>query len=212
MADSETNSAYPQAPFVSLPHGQGAPQVVFHPGEAVPGESLYGLMAEFHGTHELIEAIKGVRAQGYHKMDAYTPFPSHEVAHALGTRGTRLPIIVLIGGILGMLTGFFMQYYTAVFAYPLNVGGRPYNSWPSFLPITFEMTILFATIAAVFGMLALNGLPMPYHPVFNVERFSGATRDRFYLVVEATDPKFDYEETRRLLTSLNPDEVLDVPH
>lgn len=198
----------PDSPQVALPHEH--PEVLGR-GTPVPG-SLYGLMAEFEGTEQLVEAIEKARAQGYREMDAYTPFPAHDVAEALGVRGTRLPLIVLLGGLIGLASGYFLQYYTAVIAYPLNVGGRPFNSWPSFMPVTFEMTILLATLAAVLGMLALNGLPMPYHPVFNVERFSAATRDRFFLVIEAEDPHFEYDETRRFMESLHPSEVMDVPH
>lgn len=208
---AEERTVRPQVPYVALPHEHGGAQKS-RPGDEVPGLSIYGLMAEFESTDSLIRGIGQVREAGYKKMDAYTPYPSHEVSHALGQRGTRLPLIVLIGGITGLLLGFFMQYYTAVIDYPLNIGGRPMNSWPAFLPVTFEMTILLASFAAVFGMLALNGLPMPYHPVFNVPRFGAATRDKFFLVVEASDPRFDYEETRRLLATLTPNEVLDVPH
>src|SRR5918998_1130600 len=139
-----------------------------------------------------------------------SPYPIEELAEAIGFHRTRLPIIVLIGGIIGGLVGYGLQYYVAVIDYPLNVGGRPLHSWPSFIPITFEMTVLFAAFSAVFGMLALNKLPMPYHPVFNNPRFALATQDRFFLVIEARDPKFNHEETTRFLQSLNPYEVTDV--
>lgn len=173
---------------------------------------LFGMMAEFDQPNKLLEAIRRVRAEGYRKIHAYTPFPVEGLDEALDIRQTWVAPIVLVGGVLGAITGYALQYYAAVYAYPLNVGGRPFNTWPMFIPIVFEMTILFAGLAAVFGMLALNGLPMPYHPVFNVPRFAMATRDRFFLVVETTDPKFDKEATRRFLQGLGASEVSDVPH
>lgn len=201
------DAARPEAPFVSLPHeGERADR------DAPVYASIYGLMAEFLTVDDLSAAAHRARDEGYREMDAYSPFPSHEIAEALGVRGTRLPLIVLIGGIVGLVGGYFLQYYTAAVDYQLNVGGRPLHSWVSFLPVTFETTILCAALAAIFGMLALNGLPMPYHPVFNVERFKEVTRDRFFLVIEAADPKFNYAETRRFLQSLGPEEVMDVPH
>lgn len=172
--------------------------------------SLYGLMAEFDNPQALLAAARRAYAEGYRRMDAYTPFPVEGLAEAIGFSHTRLPLIVLIGGIIGCLGGFLLQYYISVIAYPLNVGGRPLNSWPAFIPVTFEVTILVAALAAVVGMLALNGLPMPYHPVFNVSRFRLATRNEFFLGIEATDPKFDREETRQFLESLQPREVYDV--
>lgn len=209
MAD-QTNPSRPEPPFVSLPHPVEAAWDPYA-GDEVPG-SIFGLMAEFESPEALIVGIEKAREAGYQKMDAYTPYPSHEVSHALGTRGTRLPLIVLAGGIIGMVSGYMLQYWTAVIDYPLNIGGRPLHSWPSFLPVTFEMTILLASFAAVFGMLALNGLPMPYHPVFNVERFGAASRDRFFLVIEARDPGFAYKETRQFMETLSPQGVMDVPH
>lgn len=170
----------------------------------------YGLMAEFDSSEALLEAGRRAYAEGYRQMDAYTPFPIEGLAEAIGFRRTRLPLVVLVGGFLGAVGGFWMQYYISVIEYPLNVGGRPLNSWPAFIPVTFETTILLAALAAVIGMLALNRLPMPYHPVFNVPRFRLATRDRFFLCIEATDPKFDRDETRRLLESLGPLGVYDV--
>lgn len=171
---------------------------------------LYGLMAEFDNPTAVVEAARTTYDAGYRRINAYSPYPIEELAEAIGFHRTRLPLIVLIGGIIGGLIGYGMQYYVAVIDYPLNVGGRPYHSWPSFMPITFEMTILCAALAAVFGMLALNKLPQPYHPVFNAERFALATRDRFFLVIEAKDPKFDHDKTLEFMKGLNAKEVIDV--
>ncbi len=168
------------------------------------------MLAEFDSPEDLVAAGERAYADGYRRMDAYTPFPVHGLADAIGFRTNRLPLLVLIGGIVGAGVGFFSQYYAAVIDYPLNVGGRPLNSWPAFIPITFEVTILVAATTAVLGMLALNGLPQPYHPVFNAPRFALATRDRFFLCIEATDPRFDFEATRRFLESLGAKEVTDV--
>ncbi len=172
---------------------------------------LYGLAAEFSGSEKLLEATRRTVQEGYRKVDAYTPYPVEGLDEALKFHRTWVPPIVLIGGVLGAITGYALQYYVAVIAYPINVGGRPLNSWPMFVPVIFELTILFAAIFAVLGMLGLNGLPMPYHPLFNVPRFAMATRDRFFLVVQSTDPKFDLEGTRRFLQSLGAQEVSDVP-
>ena len=169
-------------------------------------------MAEFKSPTALVEAARRTREAGYRKMDAYSPFPIEELSDALGHHHDRLPLLVLIGGIVGGASGFFLQYYAAVIDYPLNIGGRPPFSWPAFIPVTFETTILAAAFVAVLGMLGLNGLPMPYHPVFNVERFVNATRSRFFLCIEATDPLFDKEATGRFLESLEPREVCEVAH
>ena len=171
---------------------------------------VYGLLAEFDSPDDLVVAGERAYADGYRRLDAYTPFPVHGLAEAIGFRTNRLPLLVLLGGIVGAGAGFFSQYYAAVIDYPLNVGGRPLNSWPAFIPITFEVTILVAATTAVLGMLALNGLPQPYHPVFNAPRFALATRDRFFLCIEATDPRFDSEATRRFLEGLGAKEVTDV--
>jgi hypothetical protein len=172
--------------------------------------AAYGLLAEFATPEELLRAAERAYADGYRRMDAYSPFPVHGLAEAIGFHANRLPLLVLLGGILGAGAGFGSQYYAAVIDYPINVGGRPFNSWPSFIPITFEVTILVAALTAVLGMLALNGLPQPYHPVFNAPRFALATRDRFFLCIEAADPRFDPAATRRFLEGLSPKEVTDV--
>ncbi|MFQ5961392.1 MAG: DUF3341 domain-containing protein [Candidatus Methylomirabilales bacterium] len=172
--------------------------------------ALYGLMAEFDTPENLLAAARRAYGEGYRQIDAYTPFPIAGLAEAIGFHRTRLPMIVLIGGLIGCVVGFLLQYYVSTWAYPLNVGGRPFNSWPSFLPVTFEMTVLIAALAAVVGMLALNGLPMPYHPVFNVPRFRLATRSEFFLCIEATDVKFDLEGTKGFLETLGPRGVYEV--
>jgi hypothetical protein len=160
---------------------------------------LWGLMAEFDNPGDLLDAARRAHEAGYRKMDAYSPMPIHGLSEAIGFHCSRLPLLVLLGGLFGCGLAFFMLWYVETTVYPLNVGGRPYNSWPSFIPITFEVTILFAAVTAVMGMLALNGLPMPYHPVFNVDRFAMASRHRFFLCIEAADPKFDAGDTRRFL-------------
>jgi hypothetical protein len=172
---------------------------------------IYGLMAEFADPTSLVEAARRVTAEGYQKVDAYSPFPIHELFDALDAHDKRVPLVVLGGGIAGMLGGFGLCYWTSVIDYPMNIGGRPPNSWPSFIPVTFETTILIAAFSAVVGMIALNGLPKPYHPVFNVERFAKhASRDGLFLVIEAADPKFDREQTRAFLQGLGAQEVTDI--
>jgi hypothetical protein len=172
--------------------------------------SIYGLMAEFEEPNDLVAAAHRARQEGYRHMDAYSPLPIEELHEALGFHDRRLPLIVLIGGIIGCVGGYGLQWWAATVAYPLNVGGKPLHSWPAFIPVTFETTILVAALSAVFGMLALNGLPQPYHPVFNVPRFALASRNRFFLCIEARDAKFDLEGTRRFLEQLGPREVTTV--
>jgi len=173
---------------------------------------IYGLMAEFDSPTELVLAARRTYAEGYRKLDAYTPFPVEELSEAIGFHKTNVPLVVLVGGILGGLGGYLMQYWISAINYPLNVGGRPYHSWPAFIVVTFEMTILAAGLTAVLGMLGLNGLPQPYHPVFNVPSFALASRDRFFLLIEAADPKFDRAATQRFLESVNARVISEVPH
>lgn len=172
--------------------------------------SVYGLMAEFDSPETLLEAARRAFAAGFRKMDAYSPFPVDGLAEAIGFHRSSVPLIVLIGGIIGCFGGFFLQYWAAVIDYPINVGGRPLNSWPSFIPVTFELTILVASLFAFFGVLALNGLPMPYHPVFNVERFELASRNRFFLCIEATDAKFDVESARKFFEEAGSQGIYEV--
>ncbi len=171
---------------------------------------LYGLLAEFATPAGIVKAAREVRAAGYRKVEAYTPYPVEELLDALHLHETHVPKIVLGGGILGLLFGWGLQYWTAVVDYPINIGGRPTNAWPAFVVPTFETTVLFSAFAAVLGMLALNGLPQPYHPVSNVPAFVKASRDRFFLCVEAGDPKFDLSRTRELLKGLGAAEVSEV--
>jgi hypothetical protein len=171
---------------------------------------LYGLMAEFEDPTALVDAARAAREAGFTKLDAYSPYPIEALTEALEIHDRKLPAVVLAGGILGGLCGYALCYWTSVIEYPLNVGGKPFHSAPAFIVPTFETTILFAAFAAVLGMLALNGLPMPYHPVFNVPRFALASRNRFFLVIEARDPKFEIGRTREFLESLAPREVTTV--
>jgi hypothetical protein len=173
-------------------------------------KGIYGLLAEFETTETLIAAAEASRQAGYRRMDAFTPMPVEGLAEAVGFHHTKLPAIVLAGGLFGCAGGFFLQYYPNVISFPLNIAGKPHNSWPSFIPITFEMTILFAALSAVFGMLALNGLPTPYHPVFNVPRFALASRDRFFLCIKARDRKFDLQQTRVFLENMGPLGVYEI--
>jgi hypothetical protein len=174
--------------------------------------ATYGLMAEFDNPSDAVAAARAVHEEGYRRIDAFSPYPVEELSEAIGVHRTPMSLIVLIGGLLGGITGYLLQYYILVIDYPLNVGGKPPHSWPTFIPITFEMTVLGAGLFAVFGMLALNGLPEPYHPVFNAPNFALASRDRFFVLVESADPKFDRDRTAEFLRSLGPREVTDVEH
>jgi len=172
--------------------------------------SIHGLMAEFETPTALVAAAERARREGYAGLDAYSPFPIPEIDEALALPRTKVPLITLIGGILGGSAGYSLQYWASTIAYPFNIGGRPFHSWPHFIPVTFELTVLGASLACFVGMWALNGLPKPYHPVFNVPAFARASRDRFFLCIEATDPKFDRVDTERFLASLNPVGVSEV--
>src|SRR6187200_803648 len=172
--------------------------------------TLHGLMAEFEDATALVDAATKARLAGYRKMDAYSPIPIEELNEALDLKRTRLPLLVLLGGILGGFAGFSLEYWVSVIAYPMNVGDRPLNSWPQFIPVTFETTVLGAALSCFIGMWALNKLPMPYHPVFNVPAFDRASRDRFFLCIEATDPRFEAQATRTFLEGLHPVGVSEV--
>jgi hypothetical protein len=172
--------------------------------------AIYGLMAEFDEPGALVNAAKRTYEAGYRRIDAFSPYPIEEAWEAIGQHDRRLSFIVLAGGILGLLAGIGLQEWVHVFAYPINIAGKPLNSWPQFVPVTFELTILFAALSAVIGMIVLNGLPQPYHPVFNVPRFEHASRDKFFLLVESADPKFDRAKTLDFLKGLNPSEVNEV--
>lgn len=172
--------------------------------------AIYGLMAEFSDPEEIVVAADKASKQGYRRLDAYTPFPVHGLDEAIGFHESKVPWIIFLAGVVGAISGFALQAWINVVDYPMNVGGRPYLSWPSFIPVTFECTILFASFGAVIGMLGLNGLPRPYQPVFNAPRFDLASQDRFFLCIEAVDPKFDLHKTRRFLESLGPSSVTEV--
>lgn len=176
-----------------------------HAHPHTPG--VYGLLAEFLQPDQAVEAAQAAYAAGFRKMEAYSPMPVEGLAEAVGFHRNRLPLVVLVGGILGGLTGLFLQWFSSVIHYPIIVGGRPFASWPAFIPVTFELTILFASFAAVLGMLALNGLPRPHHPVFNNPHFALASRSRFFLCIQAVDKQFDLERTEAFLRSLNPRDV-----
>jgi hypothetical protein len=168
------------------------------------------MMAEFASAEELLAATNRTREAGYRNMDAYSPFPIHGMDEALALPKTRIPLLVLLGGLTGLALGLGLQYWVSAIDYPVMVGGKPFASWPAFVPVAFELTILLAGLTGGIGMLALNGLPMPYHPVFNVERFALAANDRFFLCIEATDKKFDRAETKKFLEGLQPYQVSEV--
>lgn len=185
------------APAYTHPHG-------------VPDVELYGYLAEFESAQALVDAAHAATKAGFTRTDAYSPFPIPELDHAFAIKRSILPWIILTMGIIGGLTGFGMQWFSNTIHYPINIGGRPPNSWPMFIPITFEMTILFAAFTAGIVMLLMNGLPTHYHPVFNVPSFAKASSESFFLCIEYSDPKFEREETLAFLKSLNPVEVSEV--
>ena len=173
---------------------------------------IYGLMAEFDNPTDVLRAAERVYDEGYRDIDAYSPYPIEELSEAIGFHKNRVPLVVLIGGLLGCAGGAALCYWVSAIAYPENIGGRPLNSWPAFIPVAYECTILLASLFAVFGMILMNGLPQPYHPVFNAPRFALASRDHFFLCIEAVDPKFDLAQTRAFLSSLGAREVTEVPY
>jgi hypothetical protein len=171
---------------------------------------VWGMLAEFETPEDLLQATRRATEVGYRRMDAYTPFPIHGLSNAMGFRPTKLPLLVLAGGLIGCATALGMMWFSATIHYPLNVAGKPFASWPMFIPITFELTVLCAALSAVFGMLGMNGLPMPYHPIFNAPRFAFASRDRFFLCIEARDPLYQEDDVRAFLGGLNAKEVVAV--
>jgi hypothetical protein len=175
-----------------------------------PRPRLYGILAEFNDPKALVEATEKAYAEGYRKMDAFSPYPIEELTDALHIQGSWLPALVLLGGIVGCVGGFYLQWWISVVYYPVNIGGRPLNSWPMFIPVTFELTVLAAALTAVLGMLALNGLPMPHHPLFEVPRFALASRDQFFLCIQSLDPMFDELRTKVFLETLRPTHVTEV--
>jgi hypothetical protein len=176
-----------------------------------PREGIYGLLAEFNTPGELVQATEAAHAAGYRRMECYTPYPVEEAAVALRFHKNRVPLVTLLGGLMGVTTAFLMETWIAVWSYPLNIGGRPLFSWPAFIIPAYEWTILFAGLSAAFGMVALNGLPQLYHPLFNAPNFrQGVTTDKFFLCLEATDPRFSIMETRALLEQFSPASVVEV--
>jgi hypothetical protein len=177
-----------------------------------PRTPIYGVLAEFLTPEEVLRATRQTRAAGYTAMDAFTPYPVEGLADELGMSRTHIPFVVLMAALVGAAVGFMMQYHSMAVDYPFNVGGRPHNSWPVFIPITFEVMVLVSGFAALIGMLFLNGLPQPYHPLFNLPQFARASQDRFFLCIEAADPQYDRDRTWQFLTTLGPREISEVPH
>jgi len=174
--------------------------------------AIYGLIAEFDSPTEIVLAARKAHAEGYRRMDAYSPFSVEGLAESIGFKRNRVAPVCLAGGLLGLATAYILQYWINNMAYPLNIGGRPFHSWPAFIIVTFELTILFGGLAAAVGMLVMNGLPLPYHPVFNVPSFTAASRDKFFLCIEAADPRFDRAATYAFLSTLDPRAITEVPH
>jgi len=177
----------------------------------VPVQRLFGLAAEFDSAEAVLEAALAVHREGFRRVDAFTPFPVEGLSEAIGFEKTGVPMIVGIGGLIGAVGGYFMLWYANAISYPWNIGGRPPHSWPAFIPITFELGVLCASLSALVGMFMLNGLPMPYHPMFNLPSFSLASRDKFFLVIEAADVQFELEQARTFLQGLKPVAVMEVP-
>jgi hypothetical protein len=175
-----------------------------------PSPGIYGLVAEFDTAEGVLEAAEKAHAEGYRTMDAYTPIPIHGLDEALGFKPTRLPWLILAGGLSGAAGLFLFQTWVNVVDYPMNIGGRPYFSWPSFIPVTFEGMVLFASFAAVFGLIAVCGFPQPYHPVANAPRFERASSDLFFLCIESRDPHYDATQTRKFLEGLGAQAVTEV--
>lgn len=173
---------------------------------------IYGLLAEYDTVPGLVSAAEKAHERGYRRMDTYSPFPIEPAAEAIGFHKNRVALVVLIGGLLGGMGGYSLEYWVSVLAYPINVGGKPWHAWPAFIPVTFECTVLGAAISAFIGMLVMNGLPMPYHPVFNAPNFTAASKDKFFLCIEAADPQFDLSSTRRFLEETGPRIVTEVPN
>lgn len=178
--------------------------------QALSKDRLYGVMAEFPSAETLIEATLSCTKEGYRNVDAYAPYPVEGLSEALSLKPSRVPTITFVGSALGLITAYALAYYCSVISYPVNIGGRPLNSVPAWIPVMFELTVLFGGLAAAFGMICINGLPRPYHPVFNVEKFKAASRDGFFLCVEASDPKFDLTNTKQFLERLSPRGVYEV--
>jgi hypothetical protein len=176
-------------------------------------EGTYGLLAEFDTPGQLVRAAEGAYQAGYRRMDCYTPYPVEQAAEAIGFHKNTVSLVTLIGGLLGLAAMFGMETWISVWAYPLNIAGRPYYSWPAFVIPAYEWTILYAGLSAAFGMMALNGLPQLYHPLFNAPNFrNGATSDKFFLCLESTDPKFDITETRGFLDEFTPVSIVEVEY
>jgi hypothetical protein len=173
---------------------------------------IYGLLAEYDTVPGLVSAAEKAHHQGYRRMDTYSPFPIEPAAEAIGFHKNHVALVVLVGGLLGGLGGYSLEYWVSVLAYPINVGGKPWHSWPAFIPVTFECTVLGAALSAVIGMLVMNGLPMPYHPVFNAPNFTSASKDKFFLCIEAADPQFDLSRTRTFLEQTQPRIITEVPN
>lgn len=174
-------------------------------------DDLFGLLAQFETPERLIESAKRTREAGYSKIEAYVPYPIHGLDEALGRARSGIPLLALAGGFAGAITAYSLEYYCSAIGYPINIGGRPLNSWPQFMPIVFELTVLGASFAAFFGSMILNGLPHPYHPLFNVPEFKLASQTRFFLSIESDDPRFHLVETRQFLQSLPMEQVFEVP-